>query len=154
LAAQHTAPAGVTGGESDLGGVVNGPNGPQAGVWVSARTTDLPTKFAKLVVTDDQGRDDRLQRPKADYPVCVRGDGLVESPQLQSAPGKIRNLNAVPAPKAAAAAEYYPAIYWYSMLKVPDKGEFPGAGPQGKGMSTNMKSQAQGLDVVKSNGCY
>ena len=25
----------------------------------------------------------------------------------------------------AAAAEYYPAIYWYSMLKIPDKSEFP-----------------------------
>ena len=35
----------------------------------------------------------------------------------------------MPAPSAAAAAEYYPAIYWYSMLKVPDKSEFPGTGP-------------------------
>src|SRR3989441_2826017 len=43
-------------GESDIGGVVTGPNGPEAGVWVVAETTDLPTKFAKLVVTHDQGR--------------------------------------------------------------------------------------------------
>ena len=40
----------------DLGGVVTGPKGPEAGVWVIAETTDLPTKFAKIVVTDDRGR--------------------------------------------------------------------------------------------------
>ena len=41
----------------DIGGVVTGPNGPEAGVWVIAETTDLPTpKYAKSVVTDGQGR--------------------------------------------------------------------------------------------------
>ena len=40
--------AAVTIGQSDIGGVVTGPNGPEAGVWVIAETTDLPTKFAKL----------------------------------------------------------------------------------------------------------
>ena len=40
----------------DIGGVVRGPGGPEAGVWVIAETTELPTKFAKIVVTDDQGR--------------------------------------------------------------------------------------------------
>jgi hypothetical protein len=42
-AAQGNAP-GVTVGATDLGGVVSGPNGPEAGVWVIAETTDLPTK--------------------------------------------------------------------------------------------------------------
>src|ERR1700730_7680119 len=134
LAAQQTAPAGVTIGESDLGGGVSGPNGPEAGVWGIAETTDLPTKFAKMVVTDDQGRYVLPELPKANYTVWVRGYGLVDSPKLQSTPGKILNLSAVPAPNAAAAAEFYPAIYWYSMLKVPDKSEFPGTGPQGNGI--------------------
>ena len=40
----------------DLGGVVTGPKGPEAGVWVIAETKDLPTKFVKIVVTDDRGR--------------------------------------------------------------------------------------------------
>ena len=40
----------------DIGGVVASAKGPEAGVWVIAETTDLPTKFAKMVVTDDQGR--------------------------------------------------------------------------------------------------
>src|SRR5436309_4007969 len=154
LHAQQSAPAAVSIGDSDLGGVVSGPNGPEAGVWVIAETTDLPTKFAKIVVTDDQGRYVLPDLPKANYNVWVRGYGLVDSPKVASAPGKILNLAAVPAPNAAAAAEYYPAIYWYSMLKVPDKSEFPGTGPQGNGMPANIKSQAQWLDVVKTNGCY
>ena len=53
-AAQTRDPA-IKIGDSDLGGVVTGPNGPEAGVWVIAETTDLPTKFAKMVVTDDKG---------------------------------------------------------------------------------------------------
>jgi hypothetical protein len=37
----------------DIGGVVTGANGPEAGVWVIAETKDLPTRYAKMVVTDD-----------------------------------------------------------------------------------------------------
>jgi ABC-type transporter Mla subunit MlaD len=36
----------------DIGGIVTGANGPEAGVWIIAETTDLPTKFVKIVVTD------------------------------------------------------------------------------------------------------
>src|SRR6266481_5032405 len=88
LAAQQTAPAGVTVGESDLGGVVSGPNGPEAGVWVIAETTELPTKFAKMVVTDDQGRYVLPELPTADYQVWARGYGLVDSPKLRAKPGQ------------------------------------------------------------------
>jgi hypothetical protein len=63
-------------------------------------------------------------------------------------------LRLVPEPNEAAAAEYYPAIYWYSMLNIPDKGMFPGTGPNGNGMTTQMKIQLQWLDRVKTNGCY
>jgi hypothetical protein len=55
LQAQQAAGA-VNVGINDIGGVVTGPGGPEAGVWVIAETIDLPTKFAKMVVTDDQGR--------------------------------------------------------------------------------------------------
>jgi len=141
-------------GATDLGGVVTSARGPEAGVWVIAETTELPTKFAKIVVTDDRGRYVLPELPKATYSVWVRGYGLVDSPKARTAPGKILNLSAVVAPTAAAAAEYYPAIYWYSMLRVPDKSEFPGTGPNGNGMPVTLKSQAQWLDVVKTNGCY
>ena len=82
LRAQQSAPPGVSVGDGDLGGVVSGPNGPEAGVWVIAETTDLPTKFAKIVVTDDQGRYVLPDLPKANYNVWVRGYGLVDSPKV------------------------------------------------------------------------
>jgi hypothetical protein len=141
-------------GASELGGVVSSAQGPEAGVWVIAETTDLPTKFARIVVTDDRGRYLVPDLPKATYSVWVRGYGLVDSPKVQSVPGRRLDLTATPAPSAAAAAEYYPAIYWYSMLRVPEKGEFPGTGPSGNGIGTGLKTQAQWLNVVKTNGCY
>src|SRR5262245_53032036 len=70
----------------DLGGVVTGPKGPEAGVWVIAETSDLPTKFVRIVVTDDRGRYVVPDLPKANYNVWVRGYGLVDSPKVQSAP--------------------------------------------------------------------
>src|SRR6516164_448675 len=96
----------------DIAGVVTSAKGPEAGVWVIAETTDLPTRYVKIVVTDDQGRYVMPDLPKANYTVWVRGYGLVDSPKQVTAPGKILNLDAVLAPSAAAAAEYYPAQYW------------------------------------------
>src|SRR5215510_9802816 len=112
LSAQQSAPAGVTVGDSDLGGLVTSANGPEAGVWVIAETTDLPTKFAKIVVTDDRGRYLIPDLPRATYRVWVRGYGLVDSPKVRTAPGKTLDLKAVVAPSAKAAAEYYPPVYW------------------------------------------
>ncbi|MCH8267438.1 MAG: carboxypeptidase regulatory-like domain-containing protein [Acidobacteria bacterium] len=137
----------------DLGGVVTSAEGPEAGVWVIAETTDLPTKFVKIVVTDDQGRYVLPDLPEASYSLWVRGYGLVDSPKVQATPGNIVNLTAVVAPNPAAAAEYYPANYWYSLLHVPDKSEFPGTGPNGNGISESMQSQAQWLRYVKTDGC-
>src|SRR2546425_5874428 len=150
---QSTDAAVVRIDNDDVGGVVTSANGPEAGVWVIAETSDLPTKFAKIVVTDDQGRYVLPDLPKANYDVWVRGYGLVDSPKVKSAPGKIVNLKAVVAPTPAAVAEYYPAIYWLSMLKIPDKSEFPGTGPKGNGMPEKLKSQGQWLAGIKTLGC-
>src|SRR5207248_7416798 len=73
----------------DIGGVVTGPNGPEAGVWVIAETTELDTKMAKMVVTDDQGRYVLPDLPKAKYQIWVRGYGLVDSPKVDGEPAKI-----------------------------------------------------------------
>src|SRR5688500_13882223 len=89
----------------DIGGVVTGPRGPEAGVWVVAETTSLPTRFIRIVVTDDQGRYVLPDLPKATYDVWVRGYGLVDSTKVKSAPGKIVNLKAVAAPNARARSE-------------------------------------------------
>src|SRR3982751_1293704 len=119
-----------------IGGVVTGAKGPEAGVWVIAETKDLPTKYVKIVVTDDQGRYLIPGLPKANYDVFVRGYGLVDSARTKTALGKMVNLKATAAPNEAAAAEYYPAIYWYSMVNIPDAKLFPGTGlsPGGNGM--------------------
>jgi hypothetical protein len=138
----------------DIGGVVKGPSGPEAGVWVIAETTDLPTRFAKIVVTDEGGRYLLPDLPKANYDVWVRGYGLVDSPRVRSAPGKILDLTALPAPHPRTAAELYPAGYWFSLLRVPDKSEFPGTGPEGNGIAPNMRSQAEWLRNLKSGGCW
>lgn len=137
----------------DLGGTVTGPNGPEAGVWVIAETRGLPTKFARIVVTDDQGRFVVPDLPRATYDVWVRGYGLVDSPKQQAQPGRTLTLRAVPAPNARAAAEYYPAGYWYSLLEVPAASEFPGTGPEGNGISPDIRSQADWLRRIKSGGC-
>jgi len=133
----------------DIGGVVTGPKGPEAGVWVIAETTDLPTHFARIVVTDDRGRYLVPDLPKANYSVWVRGYGLVDSPKTKAQPGKNLNLTAVPAPDPRAAAEIYPAGYWLSLLKVPEKSEFPG----GAGIGQSVKSQQDWIRMIKSGGC-
>ena len=144
---------GVVIGNSDLGGVVRSEKGPEAGVWVIAETVDLPTKFAKMVVTDDQGRYVLPELPQANYRIWVRGYGLVDSPKVETVPGKIVDLTAVTAPNRVAAAEYYPAIYWFSMLRIPGAGEFPGTGEKGNGMPTTMKTQDHWLAGIKTDGC-
>src|SRR5258707_9865615 len=119
-------PAAVQIDSDDIGGVVTGANGPEAGVWVIAETTELPTKYAKIVVTDDQGRYVIPDLPNANYQVWVRGYGLVDSPKVRAKPGQQLNLTAVAGPNERAAAQHYPAIYWYAMLKRPPENDFAG----------------------------
>jgi len=139
--------------KDDIGGVVSGPSGPEAGVWVVAETTDLPTRFVRIVVTDERGRYVVPDLPQAAYTVFVRGYGLVDSPRTKATPGAIANLKAVPARTPALAAEYYPAGHWLSLMRVPGKNEFPGTGPDGNGISPSMRSQGDWLRSLKSGGC-
>ncbi len=132
----------------DIGGVVSGPNGPEAGVWVIAETRDLGVRYIKIVATDDQGRYVIPDLPKANYDVWVRGYGLVDSDKMKSAPGKIVNHTAKIAPTESAAAHYYPAIYWYSMLKIPGKDQFGG-----KSDIPEKLTQNRWLNAMKNNGC-
>ena len=114
----------------DIGGTVTSANGPEAGVWVIAETT-LGTKFRKIVVTNDKGQYLLPQLPSGTYKIWVRGYGLVDSTPVESTPGKNLDLTAVVAPSAKAAAEYYPADYWFSLVtSVPPKSAFPIEVPQ------------------------
>src|SRR6266576_2409910 len=154
LNAQQSPEEAISIGGDDIGGVVKSTKGPEAGVWVIAETADLPAKFVKIVVTDEKGRYLLPQLPKANYKVWVRGYGLVDSLLVQATPGKAVNLTAAVAPNSRAAAEYYPAIYWFSLLRVPDKSQFPGTGPKGNGIPENMKSQGQWLHFLKTDSCW
>jgi hypothetical protein len=110
---------------TDIGGVVTSSKGPEAGVWVIAETTELPTKYRKIVVTDDRGRYLIPDLPKAHYKVWVRGYGLTDSQPVDAERGRTLALKAVVAPDARTAAQYYPASYWYSLMEVPPKTAFP-----------------------------
>ena len=154
LATIDARQAAVTVDADDLGGVVRSSKGAEAGVWVIAETKDLPTPYAKIVVTDDQGRYLIPDLPQANYSVFVRGYALVDSPRMTPVvPGKTVNLTATIAPNDHAAAQYYPAGNWFAMLRIPEAGEFPGTGPQGNGINPNIKSQAEWLRLIKSGGC-
>src|SRR5438552_748348 len=138
----------------DIGGVVTGSKGPEAGVWVIAETRDLPTKYIKIVVTDDNGRYLIPDLPKAIYDMFVRGYGLVDGPHVKAQPGKQQNLTATIAPSAAAAAKYYPANYWYALLQPPPPSDFPGTGRSGNGINEALQTQAEWIGNIKmTNAC-
>jgi hypothetical protein len=103
----------------DIGGVVTSSKGPEAGVWVIAETKELRTRMIKSVVTDDQGRYVIPDLPTATYEVFVRGYGLVDSPRVRAKVGQRLDLKAVIAPDGKAAAQYYPASYWLSLMEIP-----------------------------------
>jgi hypothetical protein len=136
----------------DIGGVVTGASGPEAGVWVIAETTELPTKYAKIVVTDDRGRYVIPDLPTANFQVWVRGFGLVDSPKVRAKPGQQLDLTAVPAPDARSAAHYYPAIYWYAMMHMPPAKDFGGSSDIPKEVTRELWRQRMGnVDCV---GCH
>ncbi len=133
---------------TEISGAVTGPKGPEAGVWVIAETTELPTRFARIVVTDDKGRYLIPDLPNVSYSVWVRGYGLVDSPKIRANPGRTLNLTAVSAPNETAAAHYYPAIYWYSMMKLPKPEDFGG-----KGRIPENVTSKEWMSSVKNIGC-
>src|SRR5262245_39032301 len=120
--AQQRSGATVAIDADDIGGVVTSSKGPEAGVWVIAETSELPTKFVRIVVTDDQGRYVVPDLPPATYQVFVRGYGLVDSRRVSGKPGARLNLTATVAPDAKAAAQVYPAGWWLSMVPAPGTG--------------------------------
>ncbi len=107
----------------DIGGVVTSADGLEAGVWVIAETDDFATRFARIVVTDDQGRYLVPDLPEADYQLWVRGYGLADSAKVAAERGSIVDLTAIVAPSEAVAAEIYPAAAWYAMMHLPDESE-------------------------------
>ena len=138
--------------DDDIGGVVRGTDGPEAGVWVIAETDDFDTLYRKIVVTDDAGRYVVPDLPDARYRVWVRGYGLKDSDAVTASPGTTLDLRAVQAANPREAAQVFPANYWYSLVEVPPQSEFPGTGESGNGISPGMRNQAAWIDGLKQ-GC-
>ena len=94
----------------DIGGIVASADGPEAGVWVIAETEDFDTRYAKIVVTDDQGRYVVPDLPDANYDVWVRGYGLADSAKVAANPGDAIDLTAVVAANDLLALGCYDAL--------------------------------------------
>src|SRR5437773_1426456 len=51
-------------------------------------------------------------------------------------------------------ARYYPAQYWYALMQMPPKSDFPGTGEQGNGISPNIHAQGEWIrNIVNTDGC-
>ena len=137
-------------GAADIGGVVSGQHGAEAGVWVVAETRDLPTRFARIVVTDDKGRFVVPDLPRAAYRVWARGYGILDTPAVQARPGATVALAAHDA-TSAQAAQGYPAVYWYSMLRMPRADEL--TGPTRNPDAADGVTLAQWINTMKAGLC-
>lgn len=136
-------------------GTVTSEKGPEAGVWVIAETKDTQTPMIKIVVTDDQGRYALPELPVANFKVWVRGYGIVDSAPVDAKPGATNlALKVATAKTPQEAAKVYPGDYWFSMLEVPPKSNFPGTGTGagGNGVPAGMIDQDRWVNTLKS-GC-
>jgi hypothetical protein len=106
---------------NSLGGtVVNVSGKPEAGVWVIAETSSLPTLFRKIVVTDDEGRFLLPDLPNGDYQVWVRGYGLKDSDQMKAKPGAMLNFKVSNAGslKDQLPERYHSSDEWLASFKL------------------------------------
>ncbi|WP_217914824.1 hypothetical protein [Miltoncostaea marina] len=110
-----------SGGDAGVieGTVTSGDGTPEAGVWVVAETDSLPTKYRKIVVTNDDGKFLLPEMPEADYQVWARGYGLLDTSKVDARTGDSVELSAkVTSPQEAA--KIYPSNYFLSMFEPPD----------------------------------
>src|SRR3712207_1193685 len=108
------APAPPHVGPADIGGTVTGPKGPEAGVWVIAETSEVPTKYAKVFDTDDGDRDLNPDPTRRSYSVIMHDIGRVHTQKRHETQGGTLALRPVQAARARALDEYYPAGCWYT----------------------------------------
>src|SRR5688572_13761331 len=117
---------------ASIGGVVLNGGRAEAGVWVIAETTGLPTHFSRIVVTDDEGRFLVPDLPaSASYDVWVRGYGLRDSQPVKAGRGERVTLHVEDARTPQEAARIYPANYWLSLYQPPAANVLPLADSEG-----------------------
>jgi streptogramin lyase len=111
----------------------------EAGVWVIAETSSLPTPFRRIVVTDEQGRFLVPDLPQGAYEVWVRGYGLRDSARVKAALGDQLTLVASAASTPREAAQIYPSSYWLSLYQPPPRHELPSTFENDAHWTTDMK---------------
>jgi len=151
LTACLSTPGAGSAGASDIGGVVTGPNGPEAGVWVIAETSDLPTKFAKVVVTTIAGVSSYPIFPRSTTACGCAATGWSTRPRRAA-------RREIPSPDRSARAQRSRGGGILSRHVLVFDDQHPGQERisrhrrNGNGISSNIKSQEQWVDTVK-NAC-
>ena len=154
-AGQTPAGGAVAVDNDDIGGVVTGASGPEAGVWVIAETRGLPTRLIKSVVTDDRGRyvvPDLPSRRIRRVGPRLRPRRFAESRRRRRE--RSSTSKPLPRPTRKPRRSTIPAQYWFALMQVPPNSDFPGTGDQGNGIAPNMRSQGEWIrQVVNTDGC-
>jgi streptogramin lyase len=141
------APVEVDG--ASIGGTVLNGTRPEAGVWVIAETSSLPTHFSRIVVTDDNGQFLIPDLPEgASYDVWVRGYGLRDSQPSKTERGQQVTLQVQNARTPQEAAKIYPANYWLSLYQPPPAEELPLV--DSEGVATPARADADEQDEESS----
>ena len=112
----------------DIGGVVTGPRGPRRASGSSPKRAIFPpgSSESSSPTTAADTWSPIFRKPRTTCGSAAMGWSI--QPRSRRHLAGSLNLTAVAAPNARAAAEYYPASYWYSLAQPPAKSEFPGTG--------------------------
>jgi len=144
----------VTVNGASIGGVVMSGSRPEAGVWVIAETTQLPTQFTRIVVTDDSGRFVVPDLPDASYDVWVRGYGLRDSERTRATRGQHLTLQVDRARTAQEAAKIYPANYWLSLWEPPPADQLPLTNAEEGGAAKARREEAPDEETADAAAAY
>jgi streptogramin lyase len=140
--------------KASIGGVVLNGQKAEAGVWVIAETTELPTHFSRIVVTDDHGRFVVPDLPGASYDVWVRGYGLRDSDHVKAARGQRLTFNVSDARTPQEAAKIYPANYWLSLWEPPPAEVLPIANGEEGGPRSRAREEGQDEESADAAASY
>ena len=146
----------------DIAGLVVSVNGPEAGVWVIAETNNLPMKFVRIVVTNEEGRYVLPDLPNVSYEVFARGNGFVDSRRVKVWPGQqlFIGLMAAEEDGNSAASSSRPQgmernlvmTMWESNGSIPpDRNSLPGDQPGPSPLPTSAEHGALGNDAARAS---
>lgn len=146
----------------DVAGLVVSVNGPEAGVWVIAETSNLPMKFVRIVVTNEEGRYVLPDLPNVAYEVFARGYGFNDSRRVKVWPGQQLFIGLMAAEedgKSAAIASrpqgmernLVMTMWEWNGSNPPGRNALPGDQPGPSPLTTSAENGAQSSDAVRAS---